>query len=75
MNLLEKSDHQSLTCYMRKNGQIYTAQHICAILKLLQNCAKERVTISGTKPAERFIQVLWSGSLTASLNETEINYE
>jgi hypothetical protein len=58
MKLLEKSYQQSLSCYMRKDGQIYTAQRICAILKLLQNCAKEHVTISGTKPVDRFVQVL-----------------
>jgi len=32
MKLLAKSDQKSLSCYMRKDGQIYTAQHICAIL-------------------------------------------
>jgi len=57
MKLLEKSDQQSLSCYMRKDGQIYTAQRTCTISKLLQNCAKEHVNISGTKPVDRFVQV------------------
>jgi len=61
MKLLEKCDQKSLSCYVRKNGQIDTAQHICAILKLLQSCAKEHVTISGANLlTDSFSFIVWA---------------